>query len=58
MSNLGALSSYAFAIQQVQLSIMKNSIENQHQAIEILLGDDNRSIAPSDLIGTCVNIEL
>ena len=58
MADLGALSSYTFAVQQVQMSILKNNVETQQQAIEILLGDNNRSVAPSDFIGTCLNIEL
>ncbi len=58
MSDLGALSSYAFAVQQVQLSILKSNMEAQQQAIEVLLGDDTRRIAPSDFIGNYLNIEL
>ena len=46
MSDLGALSSYAFAVQQIQLSILKSNMEAQQQAIEVLLGDDTRRIAP------------
>ena len=58
MSDLGALSSYAFAVQQVQLSILKSNMEAQQQAIEVLLGDDTRRIAPSNFTGNYLNIEL
>ena len=42
MAELGALSSYALSVQQMQMSLIKNSVEMQQEVIEILLGDGNR----------------
>ena len=57
-SEMGALSSYALAIQQMQMSLIKNSVDLQRQAIEVLLGDDNRTVAPSDSVGNNVDVSL
>ena len=57
MSELGAISSYALAIQQMQLSLIKNSVEMQQKTVEVLLGDDNRAVSPSN-IGQSVDISL
>lgn len=58
MSELGCLSSYSLAIQQTQMSLIRNSVEMQQKTIEILLGDENRSIAPSDFVGQTVDVTL
>ncbi len=58
MSELGALSSYALSIQQMQMSLLKNSIEMQQQAIEVLLGDNNRVVPSSDSVGTNVDVSI
>jgi len=58
MADLGALSSYAFTTQQIQLGTIKNDTEFQQQVVEILLGGDSNTIAPSDYIGNYVNILL
>ena len=42
MAELGALSSYALSVQQMQMSLIKNSVEMQQEVIEILLGDGSR----------------
>lgn len=56
MSDLGAISSYALAMQNVQMSLLKNAVEAQQQAVEILLNPDNsRVVSPSETLGT--NIE-
>lgn len=47
MSELGALSSYALSVQQMQMSLIKNAVEMQQEVIEVLLGDDSRIVAPS-----------
>lgn len=58
MSELGALSSYTLAVQQMQMSLIKNSIDMQKQAIEVLLGDGDRSVAPSATNGHNVDISI
>lgn len=57
MSELGAISSYALAIQQMQLSLIKNSVEMQQKTIEVLLGDESRAISPSN-VGQNVDVSL
>lgn len=57
MSELGALSSYALSIQQMQLSLIKNSAETQQQLIEVLF-EDNRSVPVSSEIGQNVDISI
>ena len=47
MAELGALSSYALSVQQMQMSLIKNSVEMQQEVIEILLGDGSRTVSPS-----------
>ncbi len=57
MSELGALSSYALAVQNMQMSLIKNQVEMQQQAIEILL-DPERSVPVSSSLGQNVDISL
>ena len=58
MAELGALSSYAWAVQQMQMSLIKNSVEMQQEVIEILLGDGNRTVSPSPTHGHNVDISV
>lgn len=58
MSDLGAISSYTLAVQNMQMSLIKNSIDMQKQAVEILLGDNNRSVSPSETLGQNVDISI
>lgn len=59
MAELGALSSYNLAVQQMQMSLIKNSADMQKQAIEILLGGSNeRSVAPSATTGQNVDVSV
>ena len=58
MAELGALSSHVLCTQQIQISAIKNNAEIQQQVVEILLGGDSNTIAPSDFIGNHVNILL
>ena len=59
MSDLGALSSYALAVQQMQMSLIKNSVDMQRQAVEILLeGSSDRTIAPSPTNGHNIDISV
>ncbi len=57
MSELGALSSYALAVQNMQMSLIKNQVEMQQQAIEILL-DPSSSVPVSDTLGQNIDISL
>ncbi len=58
MSELGSLSSYSLAIQQTQLSLIKNSVEMQQKAIEVLLGEDTRVVSSDSFVGQTVDISL
>lgn len=59
MSDLGAISSYALAMQNVQMSLLKNAVEAQQQAVEILLNLDNsRVVSPSETLGTNIDISV
>ena len=57
MSELGAISSYALAVQNMQMSLIKNAVEMQQQAVEMLL-DNNRVVSPSDILGTNIDISV
>ena len=57
MSELGALSSYALAVQNMQMSLIKNQVEMQQQTIEILL-DPSSSVPVSDTLGQNIDISL
>lgn len=59
MSDLGAISSYALAVQNIQLAAIKNTAEMQQQVIDILLDpESSRSIAPSEFLGRSVDISV
>ena len=59
MSDLGAISSYALAMQNVQMSLLKNAVEAQQQAVEILLNPYNsRVVSPSETLGTNIDISV
>lgn len=59
MSDLGAISSYTLAMQNVQMSLLKNAVEAQQQAVEILLNPDNsRVVSPSETLGTNIDISV
>lgn len=58
MSELGAISSYALAIQEMQISLIKNSVEMQQKAVEVLLGDDSRVVSSDDFVGQNVDVSL
>ncbi len=57
MSDLGAISSYALAVQNMQMSLIKNQVEMQQQALEILL-DPERSVPASSSLGQNIDISL
>lgn len=56
-SSLGAISEYALSIQQMQMSLIKNAVDMQQQAIEVLL-DASRTVAPSATNGINLDIEV
>lgn len=59
MSDLGAISSYALAMQNVQMSLLKNAVEAQQQAVEILLNPDNsRIVSASETLGINIDISV
>ena len=58
MSELGVLSSYALSVQQMQMSLIKNSVEMQQEVIEILLDNSNRTVSPSPTHGHNVDISV
>ncbi len=58
MAELGAISSYALAVQNMQMSLIKNQVDMQKQAIEILLGSDNRSVSPSATMGHNADVSI
>lgn len=58
MAELGALSSYALSVQQMQMALIKNSVEMQQKAIEILLNDESRTVSPSPTHGHSVDISI
>lgn len=57
MSELGAVSSYTLAVQNMQMSLIKTQVEMQQQAIEILL-DSSRSVPVSSELGQNLDISL
>ena len=57
MSELGALSSYALSVQQMQMSLIKNAVEKQQEVIEVLL-DGRRMVSPSPTNGHNVDISV
>ena len=56
-AELGALSSYMLAMQQMQMNLIKTNIEMQQQVAEVLL-DTSRMVSISDTVGTAVDISL
>lgn len=57
MSDLGAISSHLLAVQNLQISLIKNAAQMQQQAVEILL-DNNRVVSPSETLGTQIDISI
>lgn len=59
MAELGAISSYTLAVENMQMSLIKNQANMQQQAIEILLGGNGeRSVPSSSTHGQNVDISL
>ena len=58
-SSVNALGSYALAVQNMQLSLIKANIDMQKQAVDILLNSgSDRTVAPSETMGTLIDIEV
>lgn len=57
MNTLGAISSYMVAIQQLQMSIIKQNAEATQQIVEILT-DASRSAPVSENKGTQIDINV
>lgn len=59
MSTLGAVSSYALAVRQMQMSVIKADINMQKRAVDILLnGDSERSVPVSENLGQNLDISI
>lgn len=59
MAELGAVSSYLLSMQQLQIALVKNSIQMQQQAVDILLNNDSTArVAPSENLGHNVDISI
>lgn len=58
-SSISDIGSYALAVRNMQLSLIKANIETQQQTVDILLNPENdRTIAPSETMGTLIDIEV
>lgn len=58
-SSINGLGSYALAVQNMQMSIIKANLDMQKQAVDILLNPgNNRTVAPSETMGTLIDIEV
>lgn len=57
MDGIGAISSYALAMQQLQLNIVKQNAEMEQQVVNILF-DANRTAPASSEKGTIVDVSI
>lgn len=57
-AEIGAISQYALAVQQMQMNLIKTNIDMQKQAVEILFGNDDRMVAPSTDLGQNLDISV
>ena len=57
MSDLGAISSYILATQNLQMSLIKTTAEMQQQAVEVLL-ENSRTVPPSETLGINIYINI
>ena len=56
-AELGALSSYALSVQQMQLNLIKTNMEMQEAVIDILT-DSARSVPVSETLGQNLDISV
>lgn len=58
-SSISSIGSYALAVRNMQMSLIKTDIETQKQAVDILLNPENdRTVAPSETMGTLIDIKV
>ena len=57
-AEIGALGSYALAVQQMQMSLINTNIEMQQLAVDVLLGDAAQSVPVSENLGTNLDISI
>lgn len=57
-AEIGALGSYALAVQQMQMSLIKTNIEMQQLAVDVLLGDTAQSVPVSENLGANLDISI
>lgn len=58
-SNLGAIGSYALAVQDMQMSLIKANIDMQKQVIDILLNaSTDRMVSASSTLGSNVDVSI
>ena len=57
MDGVGAISSYALAMQQLQLNIIKQNAEMQQQVVDILF-DANHNVPVSQDKGSVVDVSI
>ncbi len=58
MAELGALSSYALAVNQMQLSAIKNAAQLQQQLVEVVRENTERLVAASSTQGQHIDISI
>ncbi len=57
-TGIGAIGQYQIAMQQMQLSMIKNNIDMQKQVIDVLLNPENRAVPPSENLGQNLDISI
>lgn len=58
MAELGALSSYALAVNQAQLNAVKNAVQLQQQLIEVVRESTERLVTTSSSQGQHIDISI
>ena len=57
-ASIGAIGQYQIAMQQMQLSMIKNNIDMQKQVIDVLLNPENRAVPTSENLGQNIDISI
>ena len=58
MAELGAISSYALAVNQVQLNAVKNAVQMQQQLIDVVRESTERLVAAASSQGQHIDISI
>ncbi len=59
MAELGALGQYALNVQNMQVALIKNQVQLQQKAVDILMdAAHDVSVAPSETLGTHLDISV